>query len=76
MDLLLTKRPPFEPKFQFVIEFKYLKKEEGHKAETVKQQAIQQLQAYLKYDDKLQKLENLKAYVIVFVGNKGEIVEL
>ena len=75
VDLLLTKRPPFEPKFQFVIEFKYLKKEEGHKAETVKQQAIQQLQAYLKYDDKLQKLENLKAYVIVFVGNKGEIVE-
>ena len=76
VDLLLTKRPPFEPKFQFVIEFKYLKKEDAHKAETVKQQAIQQLQAYLKYDDKLQKLENLKAYVIVFVGNKGEIVEL
>jgi hypothetical protein len=76
VDLLLTKRPPFEPKFQFVIEFKYVKKEDAHKAETVKQQAIQQLQAYLQHDEKLQSLENLKAYVIVFVGNKGEIVEL
>ncbi|NJN78753.1 MAG: AAA family ATPase [Saprospiraceae bacterium] len=76
VDLLLTKRPPFEPKFQFVIEFKYLKKEDAHKAETVKQQAIQQLQAYLQHDEKLQSLEDLKPYVIVFVGNKGEIVEL
>jgi hypothetical protein len=76
VDLLLTKRPPFEPKFQFVIEFKYLKKESAHKAETVKQQAIKQLQAYLEHDERLQKLEELKAYVIVFVGNKGEIVEL
>ena len=76
VDLLLTKRPPFEPEFQFVIEFKYLKKEFANKAETVKEQAIQQLQAYLQHDEKLQKLENLKAYVILFVGNKGEIIEL
>ena len=76
VDLLLTKRPPFEPKFQFVIEFKYVKKEDAKKAKTVKQQAIKQLQAYLKHDERLQKLENLKAYVIVFVGNEGEIIEL
>jgi hypothetical protein len=37
---------------------------------------ISQLKAYLQHDEKLQKLENLKAYVIVFVGNKGEIIEL
>jgi hypothetical protein len=42
----------------------------------VKQQAIKQLQAYLEHDERLQKLEELKAYVIVFVGNKGEIIEL
>ena len=66
----------FEPKFQFVIEFKYLKKEFAHKAENVKRQAMQQLKSYLQHEEKLQKLENLKAYVIIFVGNKGEIIEL
>jgi hypothetical protein len=76
VDLLLIKQPPFEPKFQFVIEFKYLKKEFANRAESVKQNAIQQLKAYLQHDEKLQKLENLKAYIIIFVGNKGEIIEL
>ena len=76
LDLLLLKRPPFEPKFQFVIEFKYVRKQDASKAETIKKAAIEQLKAYLKHSDYLKQLEHLKAFVIVFVGNKGEVIEL
>ncbi len=76
LDLLLLKRPPFEPKFQFVIEFKYVKKQDAQKAKSTKEAAINQLKAYLKHSDYLQQLKDLKAYVIVFVGNKGEVIEL
>ncbi len=76
VDILLQKRPPFETKYQFAIELKYLKKSEAAKAEVVKTEAIHQLQCYLQHDDYLQKLENLKAYVLVFVGNEGSFVEV
>ena len=72
----MLKRPPFEPKFQFVIEFKYVKKQDAQKAKSTKEAAINQLKAYLKHSDYLQQLKDLKAYVIVFVGNKGEVIEL
>ena len=76
LDLLLLKRPPFEPKFQFVIEFKYVKKQDAGKAASVKKAAIDQLKDYLKYSDYLRQLEDLRAYVILFVGNEGEVIEV
>ncbi|MEZ4884860.1 MAG: AAA family ATPase [Chitinophagales bacterium] len=76
VDILLITRPPHKPKYQFVIELKYLKKATAAKATIVKKEAVQQLKNYLTHDDYLQKLHELKAYVILFVGNVGEVVEV
>lgn len=70
-DILLVKRPPFETKYQFIFEFKYLKKSEAARAEEVKRAAEAQLRRYLAHDPYLQKMEELKAYVVVFVGDEG-----
>ncbi|MCB0583279.1 MAG: PD-(D/E)XK nuclease domain-containing protein, partial [Phaeodactylibacter sp.] len=74
VDILLQKRPPFETRYQFAIELKYLRKADAARAEAVKEEAAGQLQHYLRADAYLQKLENLKAYVVLFVGNEGEFV--
>ena len=76
VDILLQKRPPFETKYQFAMELKYVKKADAAQAEAVKKEAVEQLRRYLRYDDYLQKLEDLKAYVVLFVGNEGEFVEV
>ena len=76
VDILLITRPPHKPKFQFVIELKYLKKATAVKAETVRKEAVQQLKNYLTHDDYLRKLHELKAYVVLFVGNEGSVVEV
>ena len=76
IDLLLVQRSPYKPKYQFVIEFKYVKKQNVKQAEKVKKGAVIQLKAYLKHDTYLKQLKNLKAYVVIFVGNKGEAIKL
>ncbi|MCO6487262.1 MAG: AAA family ATPase [Phaeodactylibacter sp.] len=76
VDILLQKRPPFETKYQFVMELKYVKKADAARAEEVKKEAVGQLQRYLQHDDYLQRLEHLKAYVLLFVGNEGEFVKV
>jgi hypothetical protein len=76
VDLLLIQRPPYFPKYQFAIEFKYVKKQDAAKAETVKQQAIEQMKSYLKNDEYLKGLKDLKSYVVIFVGNEGELIEV
>jgi len=76
VDILLQKRPPFETKYQFVIELKYVKKAAASQAAAVKAEAIKQLQDYLRHDEYLQKLKHLKAYLVMFVGNEGEFTEL
>ncbi len=77
IDLLLMSRPPFEEEipYQFIFELKYLKKKEAGQLETTKKAAIAQLKEYLK-DDKVKYLKNLKAYVVIFVVNKAEVIEL
>lgn len=77
IDLLLTSRPPFEEEipYQFIFELKYLKKKEADQLETIKEEAIGQLKQYLK-DNKIKSLKNLKAYVVIFVVNKAEVIEL
>jgi len=76
VDLLLTRRPPFSPKYQFVFELKYLRTKQQAKLETTKNKAILQLKEYLQQDDALNTLDHLKAYVLVFVGNEGHIFEV
>ena len=74
VDVLFLHRPPYFPTYQFAFELKYLKKSERDQLETTKQKAIAQLQGYLQ-NEALQRLENLKAYVIVFVGSEAKAVE-
>jgi len=76
VDILLLKRPPFETKFQFAIELKYLKKASASQLKTTKAEAISQLNNYLQQDDYLKKLKALKSYVVVFVGNEGHFWEV
>ncbi len=77
IDLLLTRRPPFdeEVKYQFIFELKYLKKKNSGQLENLQNAASKQLKEYLR-DDKVKLLKDLKAYVIVFVGNKAEILKV
>lgn len=74
VDLLLLQRPPYEIPFQFIFELKYLAKKEIGRWEKTKTVAIQQLKQYLKYEDSLQQVSNLKAYVLIFSAEKSEAV--
>lgn len=76
VDILLVRRPPYDPTYQFVIELKYLKKEAARQTEKVKAAAVQQLQQYLQNDSYLQQLTDLRAYVVIFVGNEGVVEQV
>jgi hypothetical protein len=76
LDLLLTRRPPFSPKYQFAFELKYLPKSQKSRLAAAKKEAVEQLEAYLAHDDGLQKLDSLKAYVVVFLAEKGTVAAL
>ncbi len=77
IDLLLSRRQPFveEVPYQFIFELKYLKKAGKKRLETVKKKAVKQLKEYLE-DEKIKEMTDLKAYVVIFVGNKAEVVAL
>jgi len=53
-----------------------VKKQDADTVEDVQAAAIEQLQSYLQQDAYLQGLGNLKAYVVVFVGNEGRFLEV
>ena len=74
VDVLFLHRPPYFPTYQFAFELKYLKKSESAQLTTTVQKATAQLQGYIQ-SEALQRLENLKAYVIVFVGSEAKAVE-
>lgn len=73
IDLLLTRRPPIEPNYQFAFELKYLKQGDSARLETVKAEGLAQMEAYLQHE-KLQKLTDLRAWLLIFVGPKAEAV--
>lgn len=73
VDLLLTRRPPIDPTYQFAFELKYLKLSEAEQVTTVKEAALAQMQAYLQHD-KLRNLPDLRAWVLVFVGPQAQVV--
>ncbi|MBV7331701.1 ATP-binding protein [Chloroflexi bacterium TSY] len=73
VDLLLTRRPPIDPNYQFAFELKYLKLAESEDLEDVKTNGLAQMQDYLQHE-KLRNLPDLRAWLIVFVGPKAEVV--
>lgn len=75
VDILLLERQPFAVNFQYAIELKYLPKERAKEAETVKNQAIIQLNGYLQSQE-LRELKGLKSLIFIIVGDDLEMVEL
>jgi hypothetical protein len=73
-DIMFLYRKPYKPPYQYVFELKYLKKAERSKLETVKLAALEQMSRYLKTEE-IKIKENLRAFVIVIVGDKFEVVE-
>ena len=73
-DIMFLYRNPFKPPYQFIFELKYLKKGDKEEVEATKKEALKQMRNYLATSE-IKRLENLKAYVIVFVGEKAEVVE-
>ena len=73
-DILLRRRPPYEPPYQFMIELKFLYKKDAEKAEIEAGKGRQQLQKYLKTEE-AQGLQNLRAWLWVFVGTEAVVVE-
>jgi hypothetical protein len=73
IDLLLTRRPPIDPNYQFAFELKYLKQADAHRLEAVKAEGLAQMQGYLQHE-KIRALTDLHAWLIVFVGPKAEVV--
>ena len=73
-DIMFCYRPPLFPKYQFVFELKYLNKASEKVLETKTQEAIKQIKKYLKLEE-IKNMKNLKAYIIIFVGNKAKIVK-
>lgn len=74
VDLLLTRRPPIEPNYQFAFELKYLKQADAQRLATVKAEGLSQMQDYL-HHEKLRALPDLRAWLIVFVGAKAQVVQ-
>ncbi len=73
-DVMFLNRPPFKQNYQFIFELKYLKKKEANQLSRKKEEAKKQLQNYLK-NEEIQNLKNLKAYIIIFVGDEAKISE-
>lgn len=74
VDLLLTKRPPIDPTYQFAFELKYLKQADASQVEEIANNGRTQLRQYLQHE-KLAQLENLRAWLLVFVGTQAKVVE-
>jgi len=74
VDLLLIRRPPIEPTYQFAFELKYLKQADASQLENIAANGRTQLQEYLQHE-KLQRIENLRAWLLVFVGTEARIIE-
>ncbi len=76
VDLLLTKFAPYDSKYQFLIEFKYLKIQDEPDYEKKKNEGIAQLQKY-KSSPQVQHLVNLKSYLVMFHNKReSEIIEV
>lgn len=75
LDLLLTLQPEYKGNYSFLFELKYVKQAESDKYEDYKANGIEQLQNYLNLKN-LTKNKNLKAFLIIFLNDKGEAIEV
>lgn len=69
-DIMFLYRPPFFPKF----ELKYLKKKQRSQLEQTRKEARNQVKNYLSLEE-IKQQPNLKSWVVVFVGEKAEVLE-
>ena len=63
-----------EPNYPFAFELKYLKQADAQRLATVKAEGLAQMQDYLRRE-KLHTLTDLRAWLIVFVGAKAQVVQ-
>lgn len=74
VDLLLLRRPPFHPPYQFAFELKFLHQKKASELQSAIDEGRAQLHRYLSRED-LRRLENIKAWLIVFVGTQLKHLE-
>jgi Predicted AAA-ATPase/PD-(D/E)XK nuclease superfamily len=74
VDVMLLRRKPFIMPHQFAFELKYRPKAGAKAIKTVSDATTEQLQGYLQTEE-LTEVENLRAWVIVFVGAKAKFVK-
>jgi len=76
VDLALFERSPYEVKYQFAFEIKYLKKSEQDKPklEAKYSEALEQMQKY-RQSNEFTAATNLKTFILIFVGDKCEVCE-
>lgn len=73
-DLILRRRPPYDPPYQFIIELKFLHKKDIAKLKETTQKGRTQLKSYL-LQEEIKQMENLKAWLLIFVGTEAKVVE-
>ena len=80
IDVVAFKVPNMEAKYQAIIEVKYIKKEEAKTRKTKEQmlvkkrdEAIKQIEAYS--EDKRLPQDNMKKFIVIYVGQKLEMLE-
>ena len=80
IDVAVFKVPSMGAKYQAIIEVKYIKKEEArnrkNKEKIIQEkrdEALEQIQAYCQ--DKRLPQENMKKFIVIYVGQKLEVLE-
>ena len=80
IDVAVFKVPSMGAKYQAIIEVKYIKKEEArnrkNKEKIIQEkrdEALEQIQAYCQ--DKILPQENMKKFIVIYVGQKLEVLE-
>ena len=80
IDIAVFKVPSMGAKYQAIIEVKYIKKNEAKNRKQreqiitqKRQEAMEQIQAYS--EDKRLPQENMKKYIVIYVGEKLELLE-
>ena len=75
IDVAILKNGTEGVKYQAIIEVKYLKKEQGKRKniEAKMREALEQIQGYME-DERLPK-DNLKKFIVIFVGERLERLE-
>jgi len=74
-DILLIPKDREKGYKAVMIEFKYLKKEDGDKLQDKQEEAIQQLKEYAEFEE-IKEIENLNIYSVIAVGSEIIVKQL